>query len=169
MTPKDAYQERIRETLYPLFLMKRRVNLYKLFLVMPSSQSHETPSTASRPQRLRKPPSNPGMISPSPDSRRRVSVDRLPRPSQRTSSSTVIEVVDVTTEDDDEDVLLDNSSNKGNPVVNHPLQAPVQPLLHKKLYAKILRKRMVKSGREVDKVIQAKTPKFKVIMVNRII
>lgn len=66
---------------------------------MDSSQSQVdlTPSSASRPQRSRLPPSNPGMIAPSPDSRRRVSADHGRSPAPRTSkrnresSSAVIE------------------------------------------------------------------------------
>ncbi|EGG00769.1 uncharacterized protein MELLADRAFT_111574 [Melampsora larici-populina 98AG31] len=91
---------------------------------MPSSQSHvdqstsnpNRPSKASQPQHLCNPPSNPGMILPSPDSQRCVSVNGLPGPSQCTSSSTVLERVNVTTEDDNGDGDLENSTNKGNSV-----------------------------------------------------
>lgn len=47
---------------------------------MPASQpSQLTQDTPTRPQRVRQPVSNPGMVAPSPDSRQRVSAEHAPK------------------------------------------------------------------------------------------
>ncbi|EGF97179.1 uncharacterized protein MELLADRAFT_70160 [Melampsora larici-populina 98AG31] len=82
---------------------------------MPSQSRKSTaspsnhPSSASRPQRSRQPPSKPGMLTPSRDSRRRLS-DSLPQPSpgpsKRKRASSSVTIIDL--EDDDDSVSNDS-------------------------------------------------------------
>lgn len=94
--------------------------IFPLYVIPISSQLQGTPG---RPQRIRNPVSNPSMVSPSPDGRRRVSVELGPIPStsnKRGKNKMIVQSSQDGFEDEDENEEDDENQEENKPSSDAP-------------------------------------------------